>query len=60
MAGLARICKALGSMTVNGLRYVWDYTVDAPVPESEMPIGSEQWKASEEARWKAEPVGPGE
>jgi hypothetical protein len=55
MAGLRRICKAFGGMTVIGndgktIKYVWDYAADEPVPQSEMPIGSERWMASERAK----------
>lgn len=56
MSGLRRICKALGGMTVTGnngmtIRYVWDYAKDEPVPEDEMPFGSERHRGSERARW---------
>lgn len=55
MAGLRRICKALGGMVVsaNGVtvEYVWDYVADEPVRKEEMPTGSERHKASERARW---------
>ena len=54
MSGLARICKAYGSMVINGKKFVWDYVADAAVPEQEMPVGSDRWKASERVRW--EPV----
>jgi hypothetical protein len=54
MGGLRRICKALGGMKVssNGktVNYVWDYAADEPVPDTEMPLGSERWQASELAR----------
>ena len=57
MAGLRRICKMLGAMTVSvrgqTIHYVWDYVADEPVPDTEMPVGSERWKASERARWTA-------
>ena len=52
MAGLARICKLYGGMTINGVKFVWDYAQDKAVPESEMPIPSERHKASELARWQ--------
>lgn len=60
MAGLRRVCKLLGGMTVTGndgktVKYVWDYAADKPVPESEMPMGSERWKKSERVKWRAEP-----
>jgi hypothetical protein len=59
MSGLRRICKAYGGMTVTGndgktIKYVWDYAADAPVPESEMPFGSERHKLSEKARWTSQ------
>ena len=34
--------------TVN---WKWDYANDEAVKESEMPQGSERWKASEKAKW---------
>ncbi len=55
MAGLARICKAYGAMKVTQdgktITYVWDYVADQAVEESEMPVGSERWKASEQRKW---------
>jgi hypothetical protein len=56
MGGLRRICKAYGGMRVTGnggntINYVWDYAADEPIPEPEMPVGSERWKASESARF---------
>jgi hypothetical protein len=56
MAGLARICKLYGGMTVTGkdgktIKYVWDYVADEAVPDSEMPLGSDRWKASERVKW---------
>lgn len=57
MGGLAKICKAYGGMTVSSggktVRHVWDYVADKAVPESEMPIGSDRWKASEKAKWSS-------
>jgi len=57
MGGLARICKLYGGMkteikgkTVN---WKWDYATDEAVEESEMPQGSERWKASEKAKWNS-------
>lgn len=55
MAGLRRICKMFGGMTVTGndgrtINYVWDYAKDEPVRKEQMPLGSERWKASEIAR----------
>jgi hypothetical protein len=59
MGGLARICKSIGAIKVTGddgktVRYVWDYAADAAVPENEMPMGSERWRASERAKWTAQ------
>lgn len=51
MAGLRRICKMYGGMTIQGIKWVWDYEADEPVKESEMPIGSERWKKSERAKY---------
>ena len=51
MAGLRKICKLYGSMTVNGQEFVWDYANDEPVPKSEMPHGSERHARSERAKW---------
>jgi hypothetical protein len=61
MSGLRRICKLYGGMTVTGndgktIRYVWDYANDEPVPEGEMPFGSDRHKASERARWISPPL----
>jgi len=52
MAGLARIAKLHGGIVINGKRLAWDYVIDKAVPEDEMPLGSDRWKASEIARWK--------
>lgn len=55
MNGLRMICKLYGGMkiTANGetVNYVWDYVADDAVPDTEMPFGSDRWKASEKARW---------
>ena len=53
MAGLRMIAKAYGGMTINGVKYVWDYAADEAVKESEMPPGGDRWKASERAKWSA-------
>lgn len=54
MSGLRMICKLYGGMkiTQNGktVNYVWDYAGDEPVPDTEMPVGSERWNASERAK----------
>jgi hypothetical protein len=47
MAGLRKMCRAFGGMQINGVMWRWDYAADEPVKESEMPMGSERWKASE-------------
>jgi hypothetical protein len=51
MAGLARIAKSLGAININGTTMVWDHVTDVAVPEAEMPMGSDRWKASERKRW---------
>ena len=56
--GLARICKLYGRMKATGadgksIMWVWDFVADKAVHESEMPEGSDRWKASERARWTA-------
>lgn len=51
MAGLARIAKLYGAITINGQKYVWDYVKDECVPEHEMPAGSPRWQESERKRW---------
>lgn len=53
MSGLRRICKAYGQMQVGNTLWLWDYAADEPVTADEMPIGSERWKASERARFRA-------
>lgn len=52
MAGLARICKMYGGMTIQGVKWAWDYVADEAVPERDMPHGSERRKESERARAK--------
>lgn len=49
MAGLRRICKMYGAITIQGKRWVWDYARDIPVLESEMT--KEQRRESEKAKW---------
>jgi hypothetical protein len=56
MSGLNKIAKMYGRMTTvdqNGNRsnLVWDYVADKAVPEADMPMGSERWKASERKKW---------
>lgn len=41
------MCRASGGMKINGVMWRWDYVADEPVKETEMPMGSERWKASE-------------
>lgn len=53
MAGLNRILKQYGRMTVQGVRYVYDYAREEAVKEEDMPIGSERWKESERAKWES-------
>ena len=57
MGGLANICKRHGSMKVTDrsgktITWLWDYASDKAVVSSDMPVGSERWKASERAKWK--------
>ena len=51
MSGLRKICKAYGGMTINGVKFVWDYAIDEPVRVEEMPIGSGRHKQSERVKW---------
>ena len=51
MAGLKRIAKLYGRIQLGDVMHVYDYVTDECVPESEMPVGSERWKASERKRW---------
>jgi hypothetical protein len=50
MGGLARICKALGAIRIQGKLYKWDYAEDRAVPAHILRDGTERWKASEKAR----------
>ena len=52
MSGLAKICKAYGSMKVGDVVWLYDYANDKPVREEEMPKGSDRWKDSERAKWE--------
>jgi hypothetical protein len=36
MGGLSRIARALGGITIQGKKFVWDYALDKAVPEEEM------------------------
>lgn len=40
-------------MKIQGTDYVYDYSTDECVPESDMPIGGERWKASEKIKWES-------
>ena len=56
MGGLRKLCRLYGRMKFTdaegkSITYVWDYVADAPVPEPEMPFGSDRWKASEQKRF---------
>lgn len=53
MAGLKKVCKLYGGITIQGVKWVWDYAIDEPVKESDMPIGSERHKNSERAKYKS-------
>lgn len=60
MAGLARICRSLGSIRIGGKLWVWDYQAEKAVPASEIPEGSDRWKENERLRaekFKAQIVG---
>ncbi len=56
MPGLRDICRMYGGMRVSGatetIDYVWDYVADEPVPDTDMPIGSKRWKASERRKYE--------
>lgn len=51
MAGLRKILKLYGRMKVGDILWLWDYAREEPVKASDMPNGSERWKASEKAKW---------
>lgn len=51
LRGLERVCRQLGRMKCGDTMMVWDYANDCAVTEAEMPNGSAQWKASEQAKW---------
>lgn len=60
MAGLRKLCKMFGSLTVKDadgheVRYVWDYARDEPVTREQMPEGGERDKLSERAKWLRHP-----
>lgn len=49
MAGLARICKIHGSITIKGVVWLYDYAQDKPRLKSEMT--HDEIKASEQAKY---------
>jgi hypothetical protein len=49
MSGLARLCKAYGTMKINGVEWVWDWVNDEPRIKSE--LTKEEWMASEKIKW---------
>lgn len=56
MSGLRKLCKLYGRVTAKSsdgttIKYVWDYAIDGPVAEEQMPVGSARWEASEKARF---------
>lgn len=64
MAGLRAMCKLFGSLKATGsdgktVVHVWDYAIDEPCLQSDMPEGSDRWKASEAAKWKSIQAQPG-
>lgn len=50
MTGLAKIAKTYGGIVINGKPMVWDHVADKAVPQKEMQIGSDRWRASEKVR----------
>ena len=53
MAGLKRLLKGFGRMKMGDVVWVYDYANEEAVKESEMPTGSERWKASEKAKYES-------
>jgi hypothetical protein len=56
MAGLRMICKAYGGMTINGVKWIWDYAKDEPVREDELKAMAKEEREkrraeSEKAKW---------
>lgn len=49
MGGLRRLCKLYGRITIQGVKYVWDYAQDKPRVEKEMTM--EEWAKSERIKW---------
>ncbi len=56
MAGLAQLCKAHGSITINGERWFWDYANNCAVAEKDIPRGSDRRKASDRAKRSRKPA----
>lgn len=50
LSKLKQQAQALGGVSINGKRWVFDYVLEVLVPESYMPEGSERHKRSEEMR----------
>jgi hypothetical protein len=50
MAGLKKIARMFGGITINSKKYVYDYISDTVVPEDDMPFGSERDKKNERAK----------
>ena len=44
MSGLANICKAYGSVVVNGETWIWDYKAQKPRLKSEIPTAKHEPK----------------
>jgi hypothetical protein len=50
------ICKAYGGMTINGVKWIWDYAQDKPVRDDELKAMAKEERdrrkaASEKAKW---------
>jgi hypothetical protein len=50
VSGLRDLARHFGGISINGVKWSWDYALNEPVKAEEMPLGSERWKASERAR----------
>lgn len=50
MSGIRNLCRMYGGMTIQGVKYVWDYANEEAVKADEMPLGSDRWNASEKAK----------
>lgn len=51
LRGLEKVCRLYGRMKCGDTMMSWDYANEIAVPESDMPMGSERWKASEKAKF---------